>query len=363
MIYYLPLEPYKERYTWQLRQWETDAFKRNGAAYVEIDGQTFGAGINTGVVLDAHGRSHWALTQTANLVRVLSEATSDDAIYITDMFQPGYEALPYILAQCSAAQRPKVFVRCHAQSVDRNDFTFPMRRWMRHYEMMVDRSCSGIFVASTVHKEMLELSMFDAPVHVVGLPFDAGEVQQRMPDAKPLHERKRRIVFSSRWDAEKQPHFYMDLIQKAKQKPEFADVEFCVCTGSQTLRSNDPTAVARALAMPELAVYTGLAKEDYYGILADSRVQFNCALQDFVSYTLLEASALGTPSLLPAHLSFPEAVFNNAEQMYIPWSIDDAIAKLERLLALESAPWIGRPAAHHDRSLDRIVTILTGGSL
>ena len=55
-----------------------------------------------------------------------------------------------------------------------------------------------------------------------------------------------------------------------------------------------------------LKIYENLKKDEYYEILADSRVLFNCALQDWVSNTVSEADSLGTNVLFPAYRSFPE---------------------------------------------------------
>ena len=57
--------------------------------------------INVGQVLDAHGRSYYSLHQMANLVALLHDGdfTNDDVIFSEDLFQPGFAALPYILAQ------------------------------------------------------------------------------------------------------------------------------------------------------------------------------------------------------------------------------------------------------------------------
>ena len=59
---------------------------------------------------------------------------------------------------------------------------------------------------------------------------------------------------------------------------------------------------------------------------------FNCALQDWVSNTASEADALGTNCLYPAYRSFPETFANDAECLYIPWSMEDAKEKLDKLL-------------------------------
>jgi hypothetical protein len=107
-------------------------------------------------------------------------------------------------------------------------------------------------------------------------------------------------------------------------------------------------------------VYTGLKKNDYYTLLADSTVLFNCALQDWVSNTVSEADTFGTLTLYPAYRSFPEVFANNARNMYIPWSIDDAA---ERLLAMFKAPGnytTGAVSDWQDGTIDRTLDILEG---
>lgn len=362
-LIYLPIEPYEERYTYQLLTWTVARAKQRPEINLTvIEGSPLTQTIETGLVLDAYGRTHYALTQTANLVKLLQgeRLSRGDVIYIADMFHPGWEALPYILAQLPGAQRPALVTRCMAQSVDPYDFTFPMRAWMRHYECLVAETASIIFVASTVHKQMLEAAipgLHPWQVVVTGLQFDSQEVRARVPQVPNWHDRPRRIVFTSRFDREKQPHFWMDLVETAKQEPNaLQDMEFAVCTGAASLRSNDPTAVKRARylqAAKLMTVHEGLTKNKYYDILANSRVQFNCALQDFVSNTLNEAAALGTPSLLPAYLSFPEAAFNDRRMLYVPWSLTDALAQLEATLRNPPLDMCPKIAAAQDRSIDR----------
>jgi hypothetical protein len=124
----------------------------------------------------------------------------------------------------------------------------------------------------------------------------------------------------------------MDLVQKFKGF--FPEVEFAVVSGGP-LRSNDPSALERARLLEQgnvLKIYENLSKNEYYNILSKSRVLFNCALQDWVSNTASEADALGTNCLYPAYRSFPETFANDENNLYIPWSMTDAMDKLENLL-------------------------------
>jgi hypothetical protein len=94
-------------------------------------------------------------------------------------------------------------------------------------------------------------------------------------------------------------------------------------------------------------------------LVNDSRVLFNCALQDWVSNTVSEADTLGCNVLYPAYRSFPETFANDHERMYVPWSMDDATAKLTTLL---NAPHrnIGLISDWNNGTIDRVVDILVG---
>jgi len=109
----------------------------------------------------------------------------------------------------------------------------------------------------------------------------------------------------------------------------------------------------------KLKVYENLDKNVYYLLLNDTRVLFNCALQDWVSNTVSEADALGCNTLFPAYRSFPETFANDHERLYVPWSIDDAIAKMHKLLT-QQHPKVGQISDHTNGTVDRICDILEG---
>jgi hypothetical protein len=108
-----------------------------------------------------------------------------------------------------------------------------------------------------------------------------------------------------------------------------------------------------------LTIYEDLEKNEYYNIVNDSRVVFNCALQDWVSNTVSEADALGCNVLYPAYRSFPETFANDHTRLYVPWSIDDAMDKLEALL-YNPHPRMGEISDRNDSTIDRICDILKG---
>ena len=374
-LFYMGLEPYKARYTLQLQDWNEAVFKRRGIDYVIVPGETLSndQAIVTGQVLDAHGRTYFGMSQLMNLVKMMKagEVTNEDVIYFEDMFQPGIESLPYIMDQVDPAMRPRIAVRCLAQSIDPDDFVhvWGMQDWMATYEKMVD-SFADIILASNEEMAMhMKVAGWKAPIYnISGLAFSRDEVRSRVDKLIPFKERKIRVCFSARWDQEKQPDFYMDVIEEFFKRYGDMDrhgvprnVEFCVFSGSK-LKSNNDSYMKRTKEMQDrglLRVHEDLDKNAYYGLLNDTRILFNCALQDWVSNTVSEADALGCNVLYPAYRSFPETFANDYTRMYAPWSVEDAAIKLYNML---HQPHVnqGKISDWTDGTIDRICDILEG---
>ena len=368
-LWYMGLEPYKARYTLQLQDWNEAVFKRRGIDYEIVTGETLSndQAIVTGQVLDAHGRTYFGMSQIMNLVKKMKqgEVTNEDVVYFEDMFQPGIESLPYILDQIDPAHRPRIAVRCLAQSIDPDDFVhvWGMQKWMGLYEKMVD-SFADITLASNEEMAMhMKIAGWESPIYnISGLAFGKEEVRGRIKgDLKPFEDRAMRVGFAARWDQEKQPDFYMDLIEAWNDNFHLPKVEFCIFSGGK-LKSNNDSYMQRTRDLQArglLTVYEDLEKNDYYNLLNDTRVLFNCALQDWVSNTVSEADTLGSNVLYPAYRSFPETFANDATRLYVPWSLEDAMTKLGTLLQRPHAQQ-GRISDWTDGCIDRIIDILEG---
>ena len=368
-LFYMGLESYEARYTLQLTEWNRRVFNRCGLDVVYVPGLNLDNSqkISVGQVLDAHGRSYFAMSQMMNLVRMMQqgEVTSDDVVYFEDMFQPGIESLPYIMDQIPAEQRPSVFVRCLAQAIDPDDFVhvWGMEKWMSLYEKMVNEFVTGVLATNEEMVAHMRIAGWTAPIYnISGLAFGKDEVLERIggvANIRPFAERKRRVGFAARFDQEKQPGFFMDLVEMYSEHN--SDVVFAIFSGGP-LRSNNPEYVARARSLAaagKLEIHENLTKNEYYQLVNNSRVLFNCALQDWVSNTVSEADALGCNVLYPAYRSFPETFANDADRLYIPWSIDDACNKLTGLL---NAPHhnMGLISDWNNGTVDRVVDIITG---
>lgn len=364
-LYYLPLESYEDRYTMQWTAPKTGWLEKNWIKaridYERIDSLAntcrspeSGGTVTTGVVLNPTLRTKHCFAQVSQIIeQVMSGAiTNKDVIYWDDFWHPGIEALPYTFQQVLGPKEhwPKCYAFLHAQSVDEYDFTYPMRNWMRCYELGQVEWMTGVFVDCPSLKSLLvhELLVPQNKVHVVGLPFDVEEVMSRMPanyqfamrsstQETPIPTRKNQVVFSSRWDKEKDPMFFLRVAEAVlKSVPKLAPT-FVVTTSAPKLRSNDSGLITALQAVMErnpgrVVLRENQSKEDYYATLAESKVQFNCSDQDWVSYTLLEGSAAGCVPVYPWFRSFPETLLRRREFMYCKGEVCEAANHVAKVL-------------------------------
>tara|TARA_B110000902_G_C14257851_1_gene568629 strand:+ start:44 stop:1207 length:1164 start_codon:yes stop_codon:yes gene_type:complete len=362
------LEPYEGRYTLQLQDWSERAFKKRGIEYVVVPGETIDntKAISVGQVLDAHGRSYFGMSQLMNLVQMMrsGECSGEDIVFFEDMFQPGMESLPYIMCQIPKEQRPKIYLRCLAQAVDPDDFVhvWGMSKWMSLYEQMCNE-IPNVHILAT-NEEMvahMRIANWTAPIYnISGLSFGKEEVLSRVDNKiKPWDARSDRVVFAARFDQEKQPDFFMDVIEMVKAT--HPHIEFAVLSGGP-LRSNNDKYLERALRMEtegKLTILKDLQKNEYYNVVNDSKVMFNCALQDWVSNTVSEADALGCNVVYPAYRSFPETFANDHTRLYMPWSKEDAVSKILAGIEAPSAN-MGKISNWTDGTIDRMIDIMEG---
>lgn len=338
-LFYLGLEPLASRYTAQLsNEWFPSSIKHASVrtTFVPIPGKEVDTEIETGVVLDATGRGVFACSQVADLLLRIrtGELNNEDAIFLQDFWTAGFEAVLYALHLHKLT--PKIYSTVWAQSVDEYDFTWGMRKWMRPMELGLASAHTAIFVASTVHRDQLRAAGFECPIHVVGLTIDVKAVRDMMPERIPLEQRRKNVIVSSRMDREKNPIFMMETAQRFLT--EHPDWTWTVTTSGKQFRSSIEGLVAELHAFarnqPRFFLKAGLTKKEYYQELATSRIQFNCALQDYVSWTLLEALAAGCSVAYPDFRSFPECV--PAVCRYPAFSVQGAVQLLDDYTSMDA---------------------------
>ena len=178
--------------------------------------------------------------------------------------------------------------------------------------------------------------------HVIGLPFNSTRLLEQLADMRfilPQQRRERSVIFSSRFDKEKNPMFFLELVKRCP------DINFTLTMPKPIERcSNDPSVIE---ALKEvLATVSNLTLVDtsetaggrgklrYYYALRQSEVQFNCAEQDWVAYTLLEATLFGCLPLYPDWKDFPYELESVRDCcVYVKGDVDAAERQLRKLLS------------------------------
>jgi len=337
---HLPLERYKERYTKFLVDWEEELFAGSFKNYVAIKGfsEDVEGTISSGEVLDTIRRPQWALEQMCQLMEYLKALPQSviPVVYFSDFFHPGIEALPYV-------RRPyRAYAYCWAQSFDIYDFTTGMLPWMRFYEYMAFCVLDVVFCAQQELADRIQGAMIGVGARVlpVGLPYSSRDIEARglLKHGRPFKEREFDCVYSSRFDLEKNPGDFLDLVRAN------AHLHFVICTGRARLTGTDKHAVVEAELVGSLAknsnlvIRENLSAEEYFEILGNSRVQFNCASQDWVSFTLLDALCAGCVPLYPCWRGFVE-LFSNYERYLYPFrNIEIASRKLNEFVKCAERP-------------------------
>lgn len=335
-IWYFGLEPVKARYTEQLSKfWIPEAFEKykDQVNFVSIDGEYDRTEqIHVGVVLDAVGRGKYAMAQCSVFLSNLAsgQVQPGDALYFQDFWHPGIESIFYALDLYGI--KVEMYSMLHAQSVDEYDFTYNMREWMRPFELGIAKRMTGIFVGSTIHKEQLRIAGFDCPIHVVSLPYGKDHTLNQVSQ----YEKKNQVIFASRLDKEKNPYFLLEVIDKFLQK--FPSWEWVITTSGSSFRSNMPGVVEMfekyAQTQPRLKLLSDLSKPEYYQTIAESKIMFNSSLQDYVSWTSIEAHTFDTLFICPRFRSFYD--FCDPNFMYQPFDVQSAVDMLKQAVVWES---------------------------
>ena len=336
-VFYFGLEPLKARYTYQLsKEWMPATFapyEESGELWlVDVPGEFDpDQQIKVGAVLDAVGRGKFAMSQCSNFLDMINndQVKDGDVIFLQDYWTPGMDAIWYALDLYGI--QVKVYAMLHAQSVDEYDFTWPMRSWMRHYELGLDERMTAIFVGSTIHRDQLREAGFKAPIHVVSLPLHLQMTLDKLPGFDWFAPRENKVVYSSRLDKEKNPFFMLEVAKRFLARN--TDYVWNVTTSGKSFKSMLPGVIeameALAAEQPRFQLLSNLTKEEYYQELATAKLQFNSSLQDYVSWTVLESTAFGCDVVFPNFRSFPEFIPEN--RLYRPFDVDDAIDTLERV--------------------------------
>lgn len=338
MLYYLPIEPYIERYTYYMScvdGWAETYFNQYKVPFVRIDGDKLGDTIKDGVVLDACGRSYYAMSQIMKIVKLINEGAikDEDVIYVEDFWHPGIESLFYI--RQLKGMKFKIGTFIHAQSVDDTDFAWKMKDWMRPIEQGYGNQYDYIFTCSHILRQLCivgGIAKEDNIFHV-GLPYNSKRLKEQLNIDNDEHfEKEPFVLFASRFDDEKDPMFFLQLVEACpniqfklvnpRLNRPITSNEYVLDELQRILTKNDSN----------LRIVNTFDKVTYYDTLKKAKVVFNCAHQDWVSWTLLEAITFECNPLYPIWKDFEYELNGNPKYLYQKRNLDECKQKLYALM-------------------------------
>jgi len=284
-IVYLPLEHIESRYTVHMDRDILKYLDESGKEYIRIYPDIPSPQkMKAGSFLDAEFTIRFKATQLAEVAKLYREDIIDtgDIVWSSDLWHPG---LPESIAYMNYFAKKDVKLRglIHAGSFTDTDFVRDMERWAKNFEDTLFDIADEIYCGSDFIKNDIVKKRIINPDKLVptGFPLDTKNL-----DKVKKVEKENIVVFSGRNVDEKQPWLFKQMRDKLRDN----NIEFI-----NTLEHN-------------------FSKEEYYDLLAKSKVVISFALQENFGYSVQEAVYLGCTPILPNRLVYPE--FYTEEYLY-----------------------------------------------
>lgn len=270
-VFYLPLELIDMRYTNVQDKITQIAFIDEGIKYITIDGTVLSDTKKSNEFLNPTSTNFFKFRQLEQVCELFDngDVQDGDSFYISDIWFPGIESIKYMAHFKNIAV--KLFGVLHAGSFTASDTVEGLKEWANPYELSLIKMFDGIFLGSEQTRQDIlkafSLGYTDLnKLHVTGLAYNSKEVEKYKI---PYEEKEDIIVFPHRLHPEKQE----DLFEKIKQF--FPTFKFVT-----THKEN-------------------LSKEEYYKLLAKSKILYSASLQENFGYSVLEGCSLGVVPILP----------------------------------------------------------------
>ena len=279
-IIYVPLEHIEGRYTVHMDRDIRSHLADKGQEFVTIYPEAAGSStLPEGCFLNAAYTSKFKSMQMAMIAAMYerNEVHNDDVFFFSDIWFPGIESIAYM--NYFHKVDAKITGVIHAGSFTDTDFVRDMERWAKNLEDIIFDISHRVFCASNfIRDDIIKKRMVDSNKFLVtGLPVDYSVLQKYDTSIK-----QDRVIFNGRLCDEKQPWLFDELERQVKSRLGRDDIEF--------VKTQD----------------LNLDKDQYYKMMAESKVVVSYALQENFGFGVAEAAYLGCTPVLPNRLVYPE---------------------------------------------------------
>jgi hypothetical protein len=274
-IIYVPLEHIEQRYTVHLDNDIVNYLNENKIDYLKIDAPKLSGELKPGMFLDASGTIQTKSHQIYQIAKLYEDGKVDDntVFFFSDLWFPGIESLAYL--NYFYKVKPKITGVIHAGSFTDTDFVRDMERWAKNFEDIIFDIADTIYIGSEfIKNDIIKKRIIDQrKLIVTPLPLDSS-----LSNYQNNRQKEDIIIFNGRLCDEKQPWLFNELTQRNTYRGwKFISTQ-----------SNN------------------LSKNEYYKLLAKSKVVVSFALQENFGYGIAEAVSLGCIPIVPNKLVYPE---------------------------------------------------------
>lgn len=363
-IIYVPIEPLAERYSASWYKNIPDYFRsKQGWDVDTIVGVPLHETVKTGTFLDINSTVHYKNSQMAEIARLFSTGyfQDGDVFFFGDLEFWGLESIR-LMAQMNHVD-VKITGFLHAASYTKEDAFAVADYYQRYTEVGWLAACDLICVGSYYHKRAVverrinsiarsdsTVQRLSSKIQVTGNPLFSQDYDYANYGTA---NKKKQLVISNRFDWEKRPNISLDFAYMLKRR--HPDLFIVVCTSRPKFTSNRSWLVEYARRLQEdgvLHIRSGLTKEEYHLILAESKVMLTNTIEENFGYCVVEACLYGTWPVLQRAFSHPELVHGDAELLFN--NEDEILPMVERLLTKDAGKVPYQYGAHYFSSMDRI---------
>lgn len=333
MIYIIPIEPYKERYSDWWYDYIPGYFARKrkitatiiyGRGLHELSKDKPSFEVETGTVLDASGTNYYKASQLGSIAKLFNEKKIKpyDSFLVCDLWFPGIEMLPYMSELYNIPIN--IWGIWHAGSITNHDFAQPMNSWAKYFEMGWINMCTGVFVGSDYSKSsisnrlasevfcggLIESENLIKKIHALGMPIDFGYINHIKKENYKT-QKENIIVFPHRPDEEKGITDYANIIDTLSYVwSEFENWRFVFCTSKKEYKSQSAVINARLATLKinykNVGILENLSRKEYHKLLHKAKIVVSTTKEENFGYCLVEAAAMECNVICPNEFSHPE---------------------------------------------------------
>jgi len=395
MYWIFDLEPLEERYTSQMREWVkrefdnhkldyrfvtpkvrshtgkiidwTDDKDNNPIPLRELVSDVLTTTVENGSVLDAVGTNYYKAKQMAYFMELLHTpdmVKKGDKLLIFDFQYPGLEAIRYTSDLLGLDL--EIYAVCHASSYVQGDFTEPMAPWLQFFEHGWWAICDKIFVGSEYHKQAImerrNAEHLEDKIVVTGNAYWNEGIRDTCDNMTPPKERMYDIVFSNRWDTEKNIRDFIDLLMLIDAKAT-RDIQVVITTSRQRLSDGSAEIdldkmwyLRKRMDHVKITTFEGVKKQGYYNVLDNSKVFVSTSIEEMFGYCVAEAVTLACHPVVYNIASHPELLEN--DERYLANNIEDMRDKV--LEAIDNPDPSPRYMMKYDTSIAHMIQVMEG---